>query len=548
MRFRLFLFLLLYTLTVKSQVQTIPSDNQVYAFLKNAEVKGILAEYDDVILPLSLSEIFKHLKTIDTKKNELTGNEILLLQKYIERFDPEFNRINFSDPADWHQVISNSEKRFYEYRDSSVHFSLNPVFSAEIIYGDNQHALSTLLKFGGQAEGSVEDWLGFYVRATNGVVTGDREVARFNRSVDQSFTFENTGLNYYDETSGQLRLKYGIAGFQVGRERLLTGTGYVDKMIISDNAQPFDFIRFSLSYKKLSYDFIHGWLTQKPVSVPSDSLYGVIKTKQPKYIALSRLGFRPVDNINLGISQVIIYANRPFEAAYANPFLFWESAQRSMNDLDNSFINLDFRWRTMPGFEIMFSATIDDLNLSRLFDQGWNIVDNRIAFQAGFLYFPVFIPDLLVKYEYTQIRPYTFSHAGPGESLAYTNNSEFLGLPFHPNSFRNTIAFNYLFNRDLNISLTLSRTDHGSNIYDENGKIITNFGGNIYESFSLNDSRKVFLLGGEHEIYYSADLKLIWEFIRNIDIEFYCNYLTFKSSTADRKNLYLSTAVKLFFQ
>jgi hypothetical protein len=317
-------------------------------------------------------------------------------------------------------------------------------------------------------------------------------------------------------------------------------------MVISGYAAPFDFINLKLSYKKISYNFIHGWLVQKPLFSFVDSLSGDVPAKQPKYIALSRLGYND-NNIKLGISQIIIYANRPFEAAYLNPFLFWESAQRTMNDLDNSFLNFDFRWRALQNLEIMFTATIDDIHFGRLFELGWNIVDNRMAFQAGFSYIPYFIPDLSIQYEYSHVRPYTFTHPGSGESLTYTNNGLFLGLPFHPNSIRNSIAARYFLNENIKAELTLSRTDHGKNIYDESGRIIKNNGGNIFENFSIYDSRSVSLLSGDREVLYLADLRWGWEFIRNLLLEMTFSYSTLESGSSNYSYLYFTSALKLFF-
>ncbi|MBK9282735.1 MAG: hypothetical protein IPM51_00235 [Sphingobacteriaceae bacterium] len=246
--------------------------------------------------------------------------------------------VNFFDsfPDKFLQNITQeNEKHLYSYSDPMLKFFVDPLFEYKFIYSDKNKRSSSLLNFGGRIRGSYDDWFGYYIEASNGSIHGDRATAFLDRRVEQSFTFNDTKINFFDNTQGYLRLEKGPLNFQLGRERILWGNGRINKLILSNNAQAFDFIKFNFAYKSLRYDFLHGWLVMKPelMQVNND----ISKEKRSKYIAISRLGFSPNNDISLGISQMIIYSNRPFEAAYLNPFLFWESAQRSLNDLDNSF-------------------------------------------------------------------------------------------------------------------------------------------------------------------------------------------------------------------
>ena len=82
---------------------------------------------------------------------------------------------------------------------------------------------------------------------------------------------------------------------------------------------------------------------------------------------------------------MIIYANRPFEAAYLNPFLFWESAQRSRGDLDNSFLSVDVRYKIMNGMEASASMIWDDILFSVLFKGEFDKVNNRSTWKTGMI-------------------------------------------------------------------------------------------------------------------------------------------------------------------
>lgn len=317
-------------------------------------------------------------------------------------------------------------------------------------------------------------------------------------------------------------------------------------MILSDNPPIFDFIKFNIAYKSLRYDFIHGWLVQPYNTVYIDSLTGDIREKGSKYLALSRLGFTPFANLELGLSQMIIYANRPFEAAYLNPFLFWESAQRSLGDLDNSFLSLDARFKITDGIETSASLIWDDILFSALFKGEFDRVNNRSAWQTGIMLTnPVLPQNVTFRMEYLQIRPYTFSHPDIGESLTYTNNSYLLGVNLQPNSTALSAQLSILMNNDLQIALNYSHVLHGRNLYDENGKLIKNVGGNVFENLNIYDSMYAPLLDGDLEKIDNISIRVQKEILYGIYLNL--GYTASWNSSGVSRSLLLSQ-LKLYFR
>ena len=384
---------------------------------------------------------------------------------------------------------------------------------------------------------------------TNGAVFNSRDVAELDKRVEQNYTFNNTKINYFPYTTGYARLEKGIVSFQIGRERVLWGTGYINKLILSDNPPPFDFIRFNISYKSLSYNFLHGWLVQMPTFTPIDSLSGDFKTKGSKYIAVSRLGFQPGSKLSLGVTQMVIYSNRPVEAAYLTPFLFFESAQRSLNDLDNSFLSFDGRYLVSQGIEINSSIIFDDINLKRLFNGEWNGNNNGTAWQVGaIITSPLLIHDLIAKVEYIQIRPYMFSHPGLKGALTYTNNGYLLSPDIQPNSTLFSTEINYRFSRELYAQLNYSHELHGNNIYDAQGNLIRNVGGDVFQNLTLYDPDFANLLDGEKvktDIFtLSIDYEFIYGFLANLTYQ----YKNESSSNLKNKNQIFTASIKLLFE
>lgn len=511
----LVLLILFYSTFIFPQVETVPADHPVYPFLKRLQVEGILKSYNDIVLPKSKEEVQNYLLQIDSCKNLLSEsdreylatmfNHLGLSKKSMLIFDDFPNKL-------WENIIYNKERHLYNYSDSVINFSVDPVFEYKFIHSNKYKANASLLNLGGRIFGSYNGWLGFYLQGSNGIVFNNRNVAEFDPRVKESYTFNKTDINFFDGTSGYIRLKEGIVSLQMGRERILWGQSYINRMVLSDNPQLFDFVRFNLAYKTLTYNFIHGWLVQPPTVNYVDSLFTNIKSKNSKYIALSRLGYTPSDNLSLGISQFVIYSNRPFEAAYLNPFLFWESAQRSMNDLDNSFLALDGRYLVTNGMEISGNIVFDDIKFDVLAKGNFANISNRSAWQIGIMLTnPVLFNNSDFKIEYVQIRPYVFSHPGVGESLTYTNNGNLLGINLQPNSTRFSLQFDYMFSGKIYSSILWNHTLHGNNVYDSNDNLVKNYGGSVFYDYNVHSQIITPLLSGNLEKDDQVQLNFLYE-------------------------------------
>lgn len=513
------------------QVENIPSGNKVYSFLARMYAQGVLNEYDDIVLPMSRKQIAAALKIIENQKSELTTIDQKLLNRLMSKlgFNESLPKLELLEkfPEHFFQNLSSDfEKHLYFFDDSTINFYIDPMLEYKLIYSDESRQTASLINFGGRIRGSFGNWFGYYVSASNGAVLGNRITAKNDKRIEQSFTFNNTKINYFDNTEGYLQFEKDIFGLQLGRERILWGAGQVNKLILSDNPQQFDFIRFDMKYKSITYDFLHGWLVMPAEFFKIGN--EISKEKRSKYIAISRLGFIPCADLAFGISQTIIYSNRAFELAYLNPFLFWESAQRSLNDLDNSFLSVDGRWRPTAGLRLNASAIVDDINLERLFNGEWAGHNNGFAWQAGVsLASPLVFDQLALDFEYLQLRPYIFSHPGYGESLTYTNNGHLLGVDLNPNSSLFSFRIIYDLTDRINLLLIYKHLEHGNNEYDSLGNRTKNVGGNFFEYYTINDSKFAFFLDGVREIENSLQIGFSWEFF---------NGFYFKMEWLHRKN------------
>lgn len=537
-------FFLMFTAFNFSQNLSVNPNHPVYDFLNQLRVKNILKHYDDAVLPLTRGEILDELQKTKDSLYKLSEIDKVRLNFFLQCF-PSTRKINNSF---WggdsltltKHFFSDHENFAYLYQDSLFSFTFAPIVTTKNIQlynSDEKGRNSFLVTYGGSFSLEYDNWFACYLEAWNGFHSGDRTASRTDQRVNQSYSFNHTGLNYFDQTSGYVTVKKSIFKLQVGRERILWGISRYEQSVLNSTPQMFDFVKFDINYKKFSYKFLHGWLVQPTSLSYVDSLRYDVKNRSPKYIVISRLGFQPFDNLSLGVGQTIIYGNRPVELAYLNPFLLWESAQRSLNDLDNSFLHFDTRYRPFKGLELDGTITFDDINFNFLKKDKWNSAGNRIAWQLGFAAtIPCLSEKLMLYGDYVQIRPYTYSHPDGGEALTYTNNGFPLGLDLDPNT--SAVNFKVIYNVTdrLSASFLINHTVHGENILDTDGELIKNVGGSILLSYrKYSDLPEAPFLDGEIVKTNSFKLTIRYLLSYNLNLVLNSEYTAISQSKSEKK-------------
>jgi len=528
-----------------AQIINLPAENETYFFLKKMQVDGILKEYSDYVLPVPKEKIIDAIKQLDTSRQLISFVE----RDYLDKLKQKYLNYNtnqvpvFSNFPE--QVFSDKPKNLYFFYNDEITFIVNPLLDFKYIYSKNKYA--SLLNAGGEVKGRYSDWFEFEISAVNGSVFGNRNVALFDKRVKQSYTFNHTEINYFDGTTGSMYFHKGIFDLQIGRDRLLWGNGYINREVLSNNPPIFDFIKLSMNYKNISYNYLHGWLSAIPRYNYYDSVNTIVKSRTPKYISIARLGYQD-DNFATGISQIMIYAQRPMELAYLNPFLFWESAQRSMNDNDNGFLSFDGKYLIKPGIEINASIIFDDINFQRYFKGEWNTCNNRLMWQIGtILTNPISLDNVVLRMEYFQIRPFTFTHDALSDALTFTNNGYMLGPDAQPNSARLSLALDYYLSSRLRLNVEYFYQIHGNNSYDKNGKITRNVGGDVNGYSTLDVPTVVYFLEGERDFKQMAALGLSWELFPGYYLNFNYEYHAIKfQNSFTRENFFTSHVIFSF--
>jgi hypothetical protein len=480
-----------------AQAENVPVYHPVYIFLKRMEVRGIIEKYHDAVLPLGRKEVGRFLVEIKSSSSKLTDAEHGFLEKYMREFQFDItgslegfhSLINSEFPVESDgpgQVFADREKFLYALSDSNLSFFANGLLTVDGrgVFGDALGNRNTeFVQFGGRFRGTILNHLGFSLQGTNAQFWGSREVLFRDPVISQSFALGTTNAHNFDFVEGYARYDAGIVTAQVGRERVLWGAGYDQKMIASENVRVYDFIRADAKYKSLKYTFLHAWILGRRdnllFTLPNDpgSTY-VEPVVADKYFAAHRIELSLRRLFDVGFQEMAIYSNRAPDLAYLNPITLIESAQRSREERDNVLWAFDMQTRFLDDLEFSGTFVLDDFNIP---DLGTDIWSNRFSYQAGMYYAnPFSIRNANLMLEYTRVEPFVYSHNRSRE-----NDYGSLGMPLGPRIGANAdswfMRFELLPSRNLIMQMSVWIERQGRNEVDSLGRLVRNVGSDILQ-------------------------------------------------------------------
>lgn len=474
-----------------AQVELVSPTNSVYDFLDRMLINKIIDSYTYSMKPVSRREIGVYLTEIQKKRTKLTKSDKLLLDFYLTEFEFDIkhtlkNSSSFFPGWKFSDVFSKKQKYCYATYDSNYSFFLDGIGELKYMGADGDsigkpHIL--LGQAGLRLRGTLFNTVGYYLRISNGVrLDGTEEdavfAAQFDPILASTRKFVSEKGKTFDTYEGYLRFSPSPSnwlGLTVGREALTAGAGFIDKLVMSQNTAPFDFIKLDLRYKKFNYSFLHSSIT----GYDSNNVQ-----LSSKYFVYHRLEIGPLfkDFMKLGFSEMLIYSNIPINLAFINPLSFLTSAELNTElpgkNSNNALLEIDLELFPVKKLSLQGSILIDDLNFETLGKTDKTGNDNKFAFQAGLSWQDAFlIPNMNFIYEYTRIDPFVYSHREINNS--YTNWNQPIGPALNPNSDEHAIKLAYTFGPWINIALTFKHQRTGLNITDSTGKIITNVGSDI---------------------------------------------------------------------
>ena len=498
-------FVFILAVSINAQQENVPIDHDVYTFLKEMKVKNIVGDVHDDSPNMSRAEVRKYLEKIDSKYAELSATEKKLLRKYQNEFYDNsadstntflFFGGNSNFSSDYSDFFSDKIKYLYAYRKPGVNFYFEML--GRVLYGqafEPKSNNSELFDIGFRGRGTLFDKLGYSMTIQKGGISGSLGFAstldpRLNYNFKYIENIENIGN--YDFTEGYLRYysepveKMHMA-FQIGREKIKLGYGYGSRLVLSGDHPVLDFLRLDFSYGAFSFTSI----TASTVG----SFHLTRTNNYTKYYAYNKFKLSLNNFADIGVGEGIVYSGRGFDLAYLNPFAFYKFEEMSLQDRDNGTVYLDLQTNCFKNIELQGTFFLDENILSHL--QDMNLFTNKTAYQVGaFWYSPFSINDLSAVFEYTKIRPYVYSHTNPKNS--YTSFGQTLGDSIGPNADEIYARLSYNFSERLRGNFEFRRIRSGENIYDGQGNLLFNAGGDFLVPYRDGiDPQHIEFLAGE---------------------------------------------------
>jgi hypothetical protein len=497
------LILLLSFQFIFAQVENVPLNNRVYTFIKEMKVKKIIPYFNEDISNLSRFEVTEILGTIRKSYTKLSPTEKDLLiwfeKEFTEKLTLENTSKLFTPGIGFSNTLSeigtNKVKYLFSYEDENANVFMEGL--GHLYHGQKfkpEVNNSDLYDIGFRFRGTLFSDLGYYFTVEKGGVSGNFEMAEMlEPRIRTSFKWvENSeNIGNYEFTSAYLKYHKEVAkgmhlDFQLGRELINVGYGYGSKLVLNGSNPTPDFFQFNFKYGIVHFSSIHV------------STSGVFSRKQEerytKYWAFNRLKLSLPDLFDIGMGEAIVYSGRGIELAYLTPIAFYKFIEMGIQDRDNGNIYIDLQTSFIPNIELQGTFFLDENILSNLAEL--EKYTNKTAYQIGAFWYEAFtVSDLSLILEYTRIRPYVYTHINTKNT--YTAWSENLGHRIGPNSDELFTKLMYNVNDWIRLTLEYRYQRRGENVYDDDGNLVKNVGGDIFLSHkSKPDSETAVFLDG----------------------------------------------------
>ena len=456
----------LYGVSAQNHNSVPVEETELYSLLKIAEISGLIDRLPGA-RPYTASLITKALRQIDASRYKLSDSQKDVLDDYIERYveNPDKPFLEDMEIRFEHDVFPLSWRMYLE---SEARVDLaNPSHSGihNIAAGEFKGSLGRNISYGFRISGQVNkvniypnDPYPYAWEPYNYSKVWDGGARYLRRPSPQYLMPREWALGWSLQPEIVFSFLENRVDLRFGRLRRDWGFGK-GGLFLDEQARPFMAFDGSLTpWDWLSFNFIVGTLEYAPIfrnspfksdEYPSiigadDYSIGIreISTVQQNMFSLFLLEIRPTKWLYIGLWDAVVYLKR-FEPGYMFPFMSKLLSQNNIGDWDNLLFGgtLSFSWSGVG--RLWTTLLLDEwnptINLRNL--------RNQMAIQAGIeATIPMDIWNL-VRFQYTKVEPFTYTHYAisaspwynsPDHSMqmetGYQNNGENLGSYLEPNS------------------------------------------------------------------------------------------------------------------
>ncbi|RPH99029.1 MAG: hypothetical protein EHM72_12310, partial [Calditrichaeota bacterium] len=439
---KILLFILAIASSLSSQTVYVPASHWVYDFLDRMEAGQSLRTVLGNTRPMTRQEIVSHLKQLID--NEQDFDRVTRDQLDYLRFEfmEELNLLGESAYSNPIHTITKSRfidpwlpdfiyprgRHLLEIEHGPLRVNWDPILDRSRLVADDDSVAErervNIDSNGFLLWGTIGQHVGFYTDVRDSREWGTRAYPVGNSTAPRLGFVQGNGRQiYHDETIAYLFLQWRYFGLLLGKDVSLWGPGKSGQLMLSDNATSYDQIKLQMTLKRLKLTSLIAWLRAY-----SPAYY--LNETEGRMMAAHRLEFSPFRFIDLGIQETVIYSGRKFEPAYANPVMFFRSAEHYLGDHDNVAMGLDVEFKLIPKTKVYGELFIDDLTTGKL---GTDFYGNKYGTTTGFHHINLLnVPQLDIRCEYTRLRPFTYSHKN--SLTSYYHFTTILGHWIGPNA------------------------------------------------------------------------------------------------------------------
>lgn len=365
-----------------------------------------------------------------------------------------------------------------KWEKEEVWVRINPLFNFEL-GNDSQTGQSWFVNTrGAMVEGQLGANVGFYSDILENQATFPGYIEEFANDRDivpGQGKRKDFGENGHDYAQSTGYLSYNAnqwINFQIGFGKNFIGDGY-RSLFLSDNTYSYPYLKMTATFLDAKYMMMVSELKHYERDVTlGDTRF------ETKYGAFHYLNWNIGKRFSLGLFESVIWAAedtigfRGLDINYLMPLVVFRPVEYNLGSPDNMTMGINLKYIPWRDAAIYGQFVLGEFMYDKVFsgEKWWA---NKHGFMAGMEVFNLFgIKNLDFQTEYSQVRPYTYSHYQP-----ITNYGHFYQELAHPlgANFRENISFlRYRANR-WHFEL---KTQFATKGLDEAG---TNYGGNIHK-------------------------------------------------------------------
>lgn len=287
---------------------------------------------------------------------------------------------------------------------------------------------------------------------------GDAMVLYSDEANPRTGTRDSLGYDYY-RVAGVVGLRTRFVEVRAGRDRNSWGYGR-SSLVLSNYAPSYDHVQVRAKVWRIEYTALYAaLLNQSELAAPvSDQIlprsYASmhrVNVKLPK-----GLEFEAFESVMFSDDTTAARRRRGFDVAYVNPLLLLRAAEQDRGSPDNAALGVGLAWQSPWRARFYGTLFLDELDVAVLRTDSWR---NKWAFTVGATLADLPVPGLMVRGEYTRIRPFVYSHYNTRNS--YTHYLDLLGHPAGPNASDLMLEVDYRPSPRLALAGTVTHTIRG---------------------------------------------------------------------------------------